>query len=58
MRKSIEFGTIVGGNKGFFIDYTTSARMFLKYLPTTEKMIFFSCYSSARQMKQRVSIDP
>ena len=39
MRKSIEFGTIVGGNKGFFIDYTTSARTFLKYLPTTEKMI-------------------
>ncbi len=39
MRKSIEFGTIVGGNKGFFIDYTTSGRKFLKYLPTTEKMI-------------------
>jgi len=39
MRKSIEFGTIVGRNKGFFIDYTTSARKFLKYLPTTEKMI-------------------
>jgi hypothetical protein len=42
MRKSIEFGTIVGGNKGFFVDYTnstTSARKFLKYLPTTEKMI-------------------
>ncbi|HXX96096.1 MAG TPA: hypothetical protein VEL11_03135, partial [Candidatus Bathyarchaeia archaeon] len=39
MRKSIEFGTIVGGNKGFFIDYTTSARKFLKYLPTMEKMI-------------------
>ena len=38
-RKSIEFGTIVGGNKGFFVDYTTSARKFLKYLPTTEKMI-------------------
>ncbi|HXX99106.1 MAG TPA: hypothetical protein VEL11_18610 [Candidatus Bathyarchaeia archaeon] len=34
MRKSIELGTIVGGNKGFFIDYTTSARKFLKYLPT------------------------
>ncbi|MFZ0510807.1 MAG: hypothetical protein WAM14_04305 [Candidatus Nitrosopolaris sp.] len=39
IRKSIELGTIVGGNKGFFIDYTTSARKFLKYLPTTEKMI-------------------
>jgi hypothetical protein len=39
LRKSIEFGTILGGNKGFFIDYTTSASKFLKYLPTTEKMI-------------------
>lgn len=39
MRKSIEFGTIVGGNKGFFVDYTTSASKFLKYLPTTERMI-------------------
>jgi hypothetical protein len=39
IRESIEFGGIVGGNKGFFIDYTTSATKFLKYLPITEKMI-------------------
>ena len=38
-RKSIEFGTIMGGNKGFFIDYTTSTAKFLKYLPIVEKMI-------------------
>ena len=39
IRKSIELGTIMGGNKGFFIDYTTSTTKFLKYLPIIEKMI-------------------
>jgi hypothetical protein len=42
MRRSIEIGTIVGGNKGFFIDYTTSARKFLRYLPTEKMMTSFA----------------
>ena len=39
IRKSIEFGTIMGGNKGLFVDYTASATTFLKYLPITENGI-------------------
>jgi hypothetical protein len=39
LRKSIEFGTVTGGSKGFFIDYTSSATKFLKYLPVTRKML-------------------
>lgn len=39
LRKSIEFGTVTGGSKGFFIDYTSSATKFLKYLPITRKML-------------------
>jgi hypothetical protein len=38
-RKSIEFGTVTGGSKGFFIDYTSSATKFLKYLPVTRKVL-------------------
>jgi hypothetical protein len=46
MRKSIVFGTIVGGNKGF-IDYATSARKFLRYLPTTDPCYQFALTSEA-----------
>jgi hypothetical protein len=45
MRKSIEFGTIVGGNKGFFIDYATSAsaKKVLKIFANDGEGDNFSC---------------
>lgn len=39
LRKSIEFGTVISGSKGYFIDYTCSATKFLKYLPVTRKIL-------------------
>jgi hypothetical protein len=39
LRKSIEFGTVIIGSKGFFIDYTSSATKFLKYLPVTRAIL-------------------
>jgi len=39
LRKSIEFGTVISGSKGFFIDYTSSATKFLKYLHVTRAIL-------------------
>ena len=33
MRKLVEFGTVVNGNKGYFVDYAASVEKFSKYLP-------------------------
>jgi hypothetical protein len=33
MRKLVEFGTVVNGNKGYFVDYAASIDEFSKYLP-------------------------
>jgi hypothetical protein len=38
MRKLVEFGTVVNGNKGYFIDYAAPIEKFSKYLPIAEVM--------------------
>jgi hypothetical protein len=39
IRKSIEIATVIGGGKGYFVDYTASAAKFSNYLPIAQKMI-------------------
>ena len=38
MRKLVEFGTVVNGNKGYFVDYAASVEKFSKYLPIAQVM--------------------
>jgi hypothetical protein len=38
MRKLMEFGTVVHGSKGYFVDYAASTGKFSKYLPIFEGM--------------------
>ena len=38
MRKLVEFGTVVNGNKGYFVDYAASVEKFSKYLPIARVM--------------------
>lgn len=38
MRKLIEFGTVVPGSKGYFVDYAASIDKFSKYLPIFNSM--------------------
>jgi hypothetical protein len=38
MRKLLELGTVVNGNKGYFVDYAASAEKFSKYLPIAQDM--------------------
>jgi hypothetical protein len=38
MRKLVEFGTVVNGSKGYFVDYAASADKFSKYLPVARAM--------------------
>jgi hypothetical protein len=38
MRKLVEFGTVVNGNKGYFVDYAASVDEFSKYLPVAQAM--------------------
>jgi hypothetical protein len=38
MRKVVEFGTVVNGNKGYFVDYAASIDKFSKYLPVAQAM--------------------
>ena len=38
MRKLMEFGTLVSGSKGYFVDYAASIDKFSKYLPVFESM--------------------
>jgi hypothetical protein len=39
IRKSIEIATVIGGGKGYFVDYTAAAAKFSNYLPIVQKMI-------------------
>jgi len=36
MRKLVEFGTVVDGSKGYFVDYAASTEKFSKYLPIAQ----------------------
>lgn len=38
MRKLVEFGIVVNGYKGYFVDYATSMEKFSKYLPIAQSM--------------------
>jgi hypothetical protein len=38
MRKLVEFGTVINGNKGYFVDYAASIYKFSKYLPVAQAM--------------------
>ncbi len=38
MRKLVEVGTVVNGNKGYFVDYAASIEKFPKYLPLAQVM--------------------
>lgn len=38
LRKLVEFGTVVNGNKGYFVDYGASIEKFAKYLPIAQAM--------------------
>ena len=38
MRKLVEFGTVVNGNKGYFVDYAASVEKFSKYLSIAQVM--------------------
>ena len=38
MRKLVEFGTVINGNKGYFVDYAASIDKFSKYLPVAQAM--------------------
>jgi hypothetical protein len=38
MRKLVEFGTVVNGNKGYFVDYAASIEKFSKYFPVAQVM--------------------
>jgi hypothetical protein len=38
IRKLMELGTIVHGNKGYFVDYAASIEKFSKYLPIAQSM--------------------
>jgi len=38
MRKLVEFGTVINGNKGYFVDYAASVDKFSKYLPVAQAM--------------------
>jgi hypothetical protein len=38
MRKLVEFGTVVNGSKGYFVDYAASIDKFSKYLPVAQAM--------------------
>jgi hypothetical protein len=38
MRKLMEFGTVVNGSKGYFVDYAASIDKFSKYLPVAQVM--------------------
>jgi hypothetical protein len=38
MRKLVEFGTVINGNKGYFVDYAASIGKFSKYLPLAQVM--------------------
>ena len=39
IRKSIEIATVIGGGKGYFVDYTAAVAKFSNYLPIAQKMI-------------------
>jgi hypothetical protein len=34
----VEFGTVVNGSKGYFVDYAASIDKFSKYLPVAQAM--------------------
>ena len=36
VRKVVEFGRVVNGNKGYFVDYAASIEKFSKYLPIAQ----------------------
>jgi len=38
MRKLMEFGTVMHGTKGYFLDYAASIEKFPKYLPVAQSM--------------------
>jgi hypothetical protein len=38
MRKLLEFGTVVNGSKGYFVDYAASIEKFWKYLQIAQDM--------------------
>jgi hypothetical protein len=38
MRKLVEFGTVINGTKGYFVDYAASIDKFSKYLPVAQAM--------------------
>jgi hypothetical protein len=38
MRKLVEFGTVLDGSKGYFVDYAASTEKFSKYLPIAQDM--------------------
>ena len=38
LTRLVEFGTVVNGNKGYFVDYAASVEKFSKYLPIAQVM--------------------
>ena len=52
MRKLVEFGTVVNGSKGYFVDYAASADKFSKYLPVAQAMTNSFKISISKDMLQ------
>jgi hypothetical protein len=50
MRKVVEFGTVVNGNKGYFVDYAASIDKFSKYMPIAQLMKNSFTISTSKRM--------